>query len=297
MLGPTAGGKTRLACQLAYHIGGEIISADSRQVYRWLDIGTGKDLDEYHINGRTIAHHVIDVAHPGEQFYLHQFIAAAQQAFHEIRLRHNVPIICGGTGLYLDALRKDFSLTQVPENEVLRIELAALSKLQLVTRLNTYPVDLTEHVDRNSVKRLIRGIEVAEYRLQHRPEIVKQELPFKPYYIGVDVDIDERKQRISARLKKRLEAGLIEESESLLQRGISSERLEMLGLEYKFAAHYLQNKISKEELFTGLQTAIFQFAKRQMTWFRKMEKEGVHIHWVERDITASALADSLKSYF
>src|SRR6218665_1847254 len=168
VLGPTASGKTRLAAQLAYHLHGEIISADSRQVYKFLDIGTGKDLDEYLVNGKRIPHYGIDIVEPREQFYLHQFMEQLEKAFHEIRSRSNLPIICGGTGLYLDALRKDFSLTQVKENEPLRAELLSYNKQQLINRLDTYPPELTRQVDRNSAKRLIRGIEIAEYCLENK---------------------------------------------------------------------------------------------------------------------------------
>lgn len=294
-MGPTASGKTRLAAQLAYRLNGEIISADSRQVYRFLDIGTGKDLDEYTVNGKKIPHYGIGIAHPREQFYLHQFIQELDKAFHEIRSRNNLPIICGGTGLYLDALRKDFSLTQVKENQALRNELLACTKPQLLSRLDSYPAALTKQVDRNSVKRLIRGIEIAEHCIEHGFVPGKKELPYQPYYIGISPDSDVRKQRISQRLRKRLDSGLVEEVETLLNSGIPPARLELLGLEYKFVLHYLQGRMTREELFNGLQTAIFQFAKRQMTWFRKMEKEGVLIHWTPPGEDTESLIRQLQS--
>ncbi|PBQ32357.1 tRNA (adenosine(37)-N6)-dimethylallyltransferase MiaA [Sphingobacteriaceae bacterium] len=296
VLGPTASGKTHLACKLAYELSGEVISADSRQVYKGLDIGTGKDLQEYLVNGRQIPYHLIDIAEPGEQFYLHQFTEKLKSAFLDIRLRNQIPIICGGTGLYLDALKKDFSFTQIKENESLREELEFLQKEDLLTRLDRYPVEFTKQVDRNSKKRIIRGIEIAEHFSKHGKDISYMELPYKPYYIGIATEVEERKKHISERLKKRLNEGLIAEVENLISSGISHERLHLFGLEYKFVSSYLKKEITKEELFTRLQTAIFQFAKRQMTWFRKMEKEGVEIHWVEKT-NSDQIIENLRTEF
>lgn len=295
VLGPTASGKTHLACELAYALNGEIISADSRQVYKRLDIGTGKDLEEYNLHGKQIPYYLIDSVEPGEQFFLHQFISELQKAFNEIISRRKLPIICGGTGMYLDALKKDFSFTQIKENELLRNELEPFSKQALITRLESYPEKFTKQVDRNSKKRLTRGIEIAEHFLKQGVDLLTTELPYKPYYLGVQVDVEERKKRISQRLKKRLDEGLIAEVEGLLHSGISHERLELFGLEYKFVSYYLKNELTKEELFTRLQTAIFQFAKRQMTWFRKMEKEGVKIKWVEKKENLSSLVEEIKN--
>lgn len=291
VLGPTASGKTRLACKLAYENNGEIISADSRQVYKHLDIGTGKDLEEYTVNNRTIPYHLIDLVEPAEQFYLHQFIEKLEAAFHEITGRGRLPVVCGGTGLYLDALRKDFSLTSVKENAALRLELEPLSKQELVGRLLQFPRELISHVDVNSKKRIVRGIEVASHQLANAPIPLKREPPYKPIYLGIDVSLEERKNKISERLNARLNAGLIEEVERLLSTGITHQRLETLGLEYKFVSYFLQHKISREELHTQLFTAIAQFSKRQMTWFRKMEKEGVKINWVPADSNLTEVLD------
>ncbi len=289
VLGATASGKTSLACQLAYQLNGEIISADSRQVYQLLNIGTGKDLHEYVVNGQTIPYHLIDILPPQEQFYLHQFISKLKIAFQEIRERKKIPIIAGGTGLYLDTLRKDFSLTQIPEDNSLRSDLNLLSKPELLKLLAAYTPSLTKHIDLNSKKRSVRGIEIAEYIKQHG-EINKQVITdYLPFCIGIDSDIETRKQRISTRLSHRLENGLIEEVEGLLSLGLSKERLQLFGLEYKFVLLFIENKISKDELLTGLLTAIYQFAKRQMTWFRKMEKEGVKIHWVRRETDVQSI--------
>lgn len=295
VLGPTASGKTHLACQLANLLNGEIISADSRQVYRGLDIGTGKDLQEYTVNEKYIPYHLIDVIEPGEQFYLHQFMDGLKQAFDSIRAKQHLPIVCGGTGLYLDTLRKDFSLTQIKENAALRNELELLSKEDLLERIITYPKEYTAQIDLSSKKRMIRGIEIAEHFSGTGTEIQRAELPYKPYYLGIDPGIDARRQRISDRLSKRLNEGLIEEVQQLLNTGITHERLQLFGLEYKFVSHYLQQRITREELFTQLQTAIFQFAKRQMTWFRKMEKEGVIIHWINPEFDIQDFAAHFKS--
>ena len=297
VLGATASGKTRLACRLAYHLGGEIISADSRQVYKQLDIGTGKDLDEYQMNGQLIPYHLINIVEPGEQFYLHQFIEQLEETFNNIRQRNKLPIICGGTGLYLDALRKDFSFTQIKENEILRAKLENLSKEELLKKLLDYPEELTTHVDTNSKKRIIRGIEIADYRAKNKLTDNKKKLPYQPLYIGIDISTEERKRRISERLKQRLNSGLVEEAETLIKNGISYQRLETLGLEYKFLSYFLQQKISKEELFTQLQTAIFQFSKRQLTWFRKMEKEGVKINWIKADCTIEEITSWIEKNY
>lgn len=294
VLGPTASGKTKLACQLAFHLNGEIISADSRQVYKHLNVGTGKDLEEYTIAGQKINYHLIDVCEPGEQFFLHQYIDLQEKAFDEIRSKNKIPIICGGTGLYLDILHKDFSFTQIKEDFDLRKQLEHLSKDELQDRLQKFPAKHIQHVDLNSTKRLIRAIEIAGF-LQGNPDYLrKKENAYQPYYIGVNVDTEERKKLISDRLKLRLSKGLIEEVEHLIKSGISHERLQFLGLEYKFVSLHLSGQLSKEELFEKLQTAIFQFAKRQMTWFRKMEKEGVEINWVKRSDDPKLLLSALK---
>lgn len=297
ILGPTASGKTKLACQLAYHLKGEIISADSRQVYKHLNIGTGKDLEEYELNGKKINYHLIDIVEPSEQFYLHDFVRELKIAFDGIISKNKLPIICGGTGLYLDALQKDFSFTQIKENEVLRKELERFSKEELQKKLKAFKNEKLESVDLDSKKRLIRAIEIAEHLKNNETELIKTDLPYKPYYIGIKIGIEERKKSIYKRLIHRLNNGLIEEVEDLLKRGITHERLQFLGLEYKFVSNYLQEKISKEELIVQLSTAINQFSKRQMTWFRKMEKQGVKINWVDRNVDTENLLEELDQKF
>ncbi len=297
ILGSTASGKTRLACQLAYYLNGEIISADSRQVYRHLNIGTGKDLEEYKFKDKKINYHLIDVLEPGEQFYLPDFVRELKIAFDRITSQKKIPIICGGTGLYLDTLQKDLSFTQIKENELLRNNLEQFSKEELQKKLNSYNNDQLTKVDLNSKKRIIRAIEIADHLKNNETELIKTELPYRPYYIGIRTETSQRKELIYERLLKRIDNGLIEEAETLLKNGMSHERLQFLGLEYKFLSYYLQNKISKEELILQLSTAINQFSKRQMTWFRKMEKEGIIIHWVEKGIDAKKLADELIALF
>lgn len=297
ILGPTASGKTQLACELAYYLDGEIISADSRQVYQQLNIGTGKDLDEYTLHSKKINYHLIDIIEPGEQFYLHDFARELKIAFDDIISKNKLPIICGGTGLYLDALRKDFSFTQIKEDPELRNDLEKFSKEDLQQKLSAYKNDDLTAVDTNSKKRLVRAIEIAEHLKNNKAVFIKTELPYQPYYIGIKTDPAQRKELIYKRLLARLNSGLIEEAEDLLKKGMTHERLQFLGLEYKFLSQYLQNKISKEELISQLSTAINRFSKRQMTWFRKMEKEGVKINWVERSVDVKEMAKDLKHFF
>lgn len=296
VLGPTASGKTHLACKLAYYLNGEIISADSRQVYKHLNIGTGKDLEEYLINFKKINYHLIDIIDPKEQFYLHDFVRELKLAFDKIINANKLPIICGGTGLYLDALHKDFSFTQIKENEILRKELENLSKEELLKKIKTYNYKELNNVDVNSKKRLLRAIEIAEHLKTSPTKLISNELPYQPYYIGIKTAVEKRRELIYKRLIARLNNGLIEETEALLKSGIIHERLQFFGLEYKFISFYLQQKISKEELILQLSTAINQFAKRQMTWFRKMEKEGVKINWVEKDTSIEQLVKEIKNH-
>ncbi|MCW3077081.1 MAG: tRNA isopentenyltransferase MiaA [Bacteroidetes bacterium] len=298
-MGPTASGKTRLACEIASALNGEIISADSRQVYQYLNIGTGKDLGEYFIKGKQIPYHLIDTCEPTSKFYLNDFMAECEKAFQHLISKKKLPVICGGTGLYLDSLRKDFSFTQIKENSELRQSLEGLTKEELQSELKKFPAQQTLYVDTDSKKRLVRAIEVATFIQQNPQELKSGKRPNHPYYIGIDVSAEERKKLITQRLSNRMDEGLLEEVEGLLNNGLTHDRLEFLGLEYKFVSYYLQNKITKEELFQKLQTAIFQFSKRQMTWFRKMEKEGVTINWIKRETSLTyiiqQISDALKT--
>lgn len=280
ILGPTASGKTKLAVNLAFLTDGEVISADSRQVYRQLDIGSGKDLEEYKIGNKLIPYHLINVANPEDQFFLHDFVAGLQQAFLAITARKKLPIICGGTGLYLDALQHNFELTQIPENQNLRAILTLLSHGDLLKKLKSYPAEHTQQVDLKSSKRLIRGIEIAEYKQQHPFQPPSSISLYQPFYIGTQSEVQLTREKIKTRLLHRLSQGLIEEVEHLLAIGLSHERLQRFGLEYKFISRYLCGELTRDELEIQLTTAIQQFAKRQMTWFRKMERSGIHIHWL-----------------
>lgn len=277
--GPTASGKTALAVRLAAALNGAIISADSRQVYKNLNIGTGKDLFEYEVNGTKIPYYLIDVAEVDTHFHLYNYITHFFDVFKTIESQQKLPIICGGTGLYLDAVLKKLELAAIPNNLALRSKIENLDKEELIEKLNSY-VTKPEKADLSSHKRLVRAIEIAEYL--NNTNIPK--VPFidlNPIIFALDLPTELRRNKITARLKHRLENGMIEEVQQLLQTGISHERLQFLGLEYQYISKYLLNEISFDELFLKLETAIHQYAKRQMTWFRKMEREQKKIHWLD----------------
>jgi tRNA dimethylallyltransferase len=280
VLGVTASGKTNLACQMAHKLNGAIISADSRQVYKHLTIGTGKDLNSYCIEGSLIPYYGIDIAEPSDQYYLHQFCELLNSSFNIITKQKILPIICGGTGLYLDALSKSFEYTQIKENSQLRLTLDGKTKEELLIVLGTFNESDTQHVDKSSIKRIIRGIEVADYLKSN--QIVKHQLPYKPLYIGIQTELNDSIKQINKRLHDRLNNGLIEEVEGLIKMGITYERLINLGLEYKYISHYLQKKLTYSEFKEQLALAIIQYSKRQSTWFKKMEKEGTHINWFKQ---------------
>ena len=296
MIGPTASGKTSLAAQIACELDGEVISADSRQVYKGLDIGTGKDLEQYEVNGKKIPYHLIGIADPRHQYFLHDFIADLRKSFDDIVSRGKLPVICGGTGLYLDALRKNFEVTQVPENAVLRKSLEGLAKEDLLGRLYSYPEKQIAQVDKTSEKRILRGIEVAEFLAKNKIKAVEA-VPYKPYYVGIQPSKEKIAERIRIRLDHRLQQGLVEEVRNLLASGVSYERLETLGLEYKFVSLYLKGELTPDEMRDRLFTAIRQFSKRQMTWFRKMEKEGVEIRWIQDPVDVGGIISELKKMF
>lgn len=279
ILGTTASGKTKLAAQLAFELDAEIISADSRQVYRGLEIGTGKDLNEYCIQGKKIPYHLIDVADVTDTFNLNDFLNQFVKSFQEIISKGKTPIVCGGTGLYFDAILKKHQFTSVPVNQDLRNELETLSETELLNQLNTSTTNQLSY-KADTRKRLIRAIEIETYLQSNKIEEIN--FPeINPLIIGIELLKEERKKRISERLKSRLENGLIDEVENILSVGVSPKRLINLGLEYNFVTRYIQNELSYDEMFSQLEIAIFQFAKRQMTWFRKMEREGNKIHWVK----------------
>ena len=283
VLGPTASGKTDLAAHLAVRIGAEIISADSRQVYRDMDIGTGKDLGDYTVDGRSVPYHLIDICEPGTKYNLFRYQQDFLNCYEDIRSRGVPPILCGGTGLYIEAVLKGYSLSPVPQNPELRrsLENRSLGELtQILTGLKERNHSVMHNrTDVDSCQRAIRAIEIETHNLS-APTEDRHCPPIDSFIIGVDIDRDERRQKITERLKVRLEAGMVEEIDRLLKRGIPAEDLIYYGLEYRFVTEYLVGRLSYKEMFGQLETAIHQFAKRQMTWFRGMERRGFTIHWV-----------------
>ncbi len=279
ILGPTASGKTAFAAALALRLDAEIISADSRQVYRGMDLGTGKDLADYDVDGHRIPYHLIDIADAGYKYNVFEFQRDFLQAYNGIRERERMPILCGGTGLYIESVLRGYRLLPVPENPELRKALEGKSLDELTRLLSTYK-KLHNTTDVDSAKRAIRAIEIEEYYA--KVPVTEREFPqFRSVVIGIDIDRQLRREKISRRLRQRLEEGMIDEVKGLLDRGIAAEDLIYYGLEYKYLTLYLTGRMSYEEMFGGLETAIHQFAKRQMTWFRGMERRGTTIHWMD----------------
>jgi len=280
VLGPTASGKTGLAVRLARRIGGEILSADSRQVYRGMDLGTGKDLAEYGRSGDLVPFHLIDICDPEEEFSVFTFQELFYPCFREILRRGKIPILTGGTGLYLDSVIRGYRMPAVPENQRLREKLAGEGMESLRRRFRSLCPDVHNTTDLLERERLIRPIEIAEFSREH-PHAAEPPVPVSPLVIGIRCDRNDLRRKITLRLQSRLEAGMIDEVRRLHDRGIAWERLESFGLEYRYVSLYLQQKITREEMFQTLKTRIHQFAKRQETWFRGMEKNGVRIRWIE----------------
>ena len=283
ILGPTASGKTPVAAHLAAEIGGEIISADSRQVYRRMDIGTGKDIGDYTVDGRQIPYHLIDICEPGTKYNLFEYQQDFFDAYEKIKSRGAVPILCGGTGLYIEAVLKGYRLSPVPQNPQLREELEGKSLEELTRMLSELKQktgsNMHNTTDVDSCQRAIRAIEIESYNLHH--PMPKRELPpVDSLIIGIDIDRELRREKITRRLKARLEEGMVEEVKALLDEGIPAGDLIYYGLEYKFITEYLTHQLSYDEMYERLEIAIHQFAKRQMTWFRGMERRGFTIHWV-----------------
>jgi tRNA dimethylallyltransferase len=278
ILGPTASGKTRYAVGMALETGGEIISADSRQIYRGMDIGTGKDLSEYTVNGISVPYHLIDIAEPGTKYNIFEYQRDFKKAYQDIVSRGKKPILCGGSGLYIESVTRGYELAEVPPNPKLREELEQLTMEELTERLSALK-KLHNKTDLDSKKRVIRALEIAEYEAEN---LVNTEKPLQlnTRYIGISVSREERIARIDRRLRERLESGMVEEVEGLIKCGISPEDLIYYGLEYKYVTMYVTGQLSYEEMESGLATAIHQFAKRQMTWFRGMERRGIKIEWI-----------------
>ena len=279
ILGPTASGKTPLAASLADRLGTEIISGDSRQVYRRMDLGTGKDLVDYIVEGRQVPYHLIDIVEPGYKYNVFEYQRDFLKAYEEITARNKLPILCGGTGMYIESVLKGYRLLPVPENPELRASLEGKTLEELTSILAGYK-KLHNSTDVDTAKRAIRAIEIEEYYKQQPPEY--REFPsLKSLIIGVDIDRELRREKITRRLKQRLDEGMVEEVRGLLAEGIDPENLIYYGLEYKFLTQYAIGELTFEEMFHQLETAIHQFAKRQMTWFRGMERRGFTIHWLD----------------
>lgn len=279
ILGPTASGKTTVAAALAHRLDTEIISADSRQIYKQMDLGTGKDLADYIVAGKPIPYHLIDIVEPGYKYNVFEYQRDFLKAYDEITAKKKTPILCGGTGMYIESILKGYKLLPVPENKSLREKLADQSLTALTEQLRKYKT-LHNSTDVDTVKRAIRAIEIEEYYLQHPAQ--EREFPtINSLIIGVDIDRENRREKISKRLKQRLDEGMVQEVEKILNQGVSPEDLIYYGLEYKYLTKHVIGELSYQEMFSQLEVAIHQFAKRQMTWFRGMEKRGFTIHWID----------------
>ena len=282
IVGPTASGKTTLAASLASRLDTEIISGDSRQVYRRMDLGTGKDLDDYNVDGRQIPYHLIDIVEPGYKYNVFEYQRDFLEAYRQIQEKGKLPILCGGTGMYIESILKGYRLLPVPENPTLRASLEGKPLDELTQILSTYK-KLHNSTDVDTPKRAIRAIEIEEYYRQQPVEV--REFPtLKSLIVGIDIDRELRREKISRRLKQRLEEGMIEEVRALMDEGIAPEDLIYYGLEYKFLTMHVTGQLTYEEMFLQLETAIHQFAKRQMTWFRGMERRGFTIHWLDAEM-------------
>ena len=297
ILGPTASGKTPVAARLAAEIGGEIISADSRQVYRRMDIGTGKDLEDY----GSVPYHLIDICEPGTKYNLFEYQQDFYDVYQKIQSRGAVPILCGGTGLYIEAVLKGYHLSPVPQNQALRDSLEGKSLDELSQMLADLKAktgsNMHNTTDVDSCQRAIRAIEIETYNLEH-PTPRRELPPVDSIIIGIDIDRELRREKITRRLKARLDHGMVEEVRALLDEGIPAEDLIYYGLEYKFLTEYLTGQLSYDEMFQRLEIAIHQFAKRQMTWFRGMERRGFKIHWISATLPMEEkIAQILSLYY
>ncbi len=293
VVGPTACGKTALAVDLARLVGGEVISADSRQVYRGMDIGTGKDLGEYVRDGKAVPVHLVDIVDAGEKYNLFEFQRDFLAAYEDIKQRGAFPVMCGGSGMYVESVLRGYRLIPVPENAALRASLEEKSLEELTAILSTYK-QLHNNTDTDTKKRAIRAIEIEEYYAACPVE--ERTFPqIRTLTVGVDVSREVRRERISARLRSRLAEGLVEEVERLLASGITAEQLIYYGLEYKFVTLYVTGQLPYDEMVNGLEIAIHQFAKRQMTWFRGMEKRGTEICWVDGSLPRDEQVRIIKS--
>ncbi|MFC2116126.1 tRNA (adenosine(37)-N6)-dimethylallyltransferase MiaA [Bacteroidota bacterium] len=279
VLGHTAGGKTRFAACLADKLGGEVISADSRQVYRRMNLGTGKDYGDYLVDDRPVRFHLVDIQEPGYEYNVYEYQKDFLRVYGDILKRDSLGVLCGGSGLYIEAVLNGYRLIRVPVNHSLRKELEQKSMEELRAVLASIR-NLHNKTDIENRKRLIRALEI-EFYYKENPKLDDNYPDINPLVLGISFDRNSRRDRISRRLHERLKEGLVEEVEGLLSEGISPEKLIYYGLEYRYIAEFLGGKKDYEEMVSGLETAIHQFAKRQMTWFRGMERKGMKIHWLE----------------
>lgn len=293
ILGPTASGKTPFAATLAAELHTEIISADSRQIYRGMDLGTGKDLADYTVNGEQIPYHLIDIAEPGYKYNVFEYQRDFLNAYETIKQKGCLPVVCGGTGMYLESVLKGYKLLPVPENLELRTRLAEKSLEELTEILATYK-SLHNSTDVDTAKRAIRAIEIEEY-YAHTPVDERAFPQLNSLIIGVDIDRELRRQKITRRLQQRLDEGMVDEVRRLIEQGISPDDLIYYGLEYKYLTLYVIGKLTYDEMFHELEIAIHQFAKRQMTWFRGMERRGFTIHWMDACWPMQEKIDFVKS--
>ena len=279
ILGPTAGGKTSVATRMAYILNGEVISADSRQVYRGMDLGTGKDLDDYMVEGKQIPYHLIDIVDAGYKYNVYEYQCDFVNVFDDIRSRNKFPVFCGGSGMYLEAVLKGYKLINVPNDENLRKELETKSEQELIELLKSFK-ELHNKTDVDTRKRMIRAIEIESY-YQNHPEIDHYFPEINSLIVGVKYDRNSRRKRITQRLKQRLDEGMVNEVKRIIDSGVSPDNLIYYGLEYKYLTQHIMGELSFDEMFKQLDVAIHQFAKRQMTWFRGMERKGFKIYWLD----------------
>ena len=305
IIGPTACGKTRFAVRLAQEFDGEIISGDSRQVYRRMDLGTGKDLSDYESDGKKVAYHLIDIAEPGTKYNVYQFQRDFVKAYQDVSSRGKLPILCGGTGLYIESVLRGYRMSYVPENKALRKSLEGKSLKELTEQLRSYK-ELHNTTDVDTAQRAIRAIEIEEYYRLHpaeespdnqENERVLQAIGEHPLMVGLNISRELRRSRISARLRQRLDEGMLDEVRGLLAEGIAPDDLIYYGLEYKYLTLHAIGQLSYEEMFRQLEIAIHQFAKRQMTYFRGMERRGVCIRWIDATRPPKLIADEIFQLF
>lgn len=294
ILGPTATGKTALAAEVAYRLNGEVISADSRQVFRGMDVGTGKDLADYNLHGTHIPYHIIDICDPAEEYSAYRFVNDFIKAFNDITARRKQPILCGGTGLYLDAVVRGYRLSDAPIDPEWRDSVKSCSDEELTARLASYG-PLHNHTDTETRERLLRALEIQEHAAKH-PENYSHLPEMQHRVFGIRLERQDIIDRIEQRLRTRLEEGMTNEVQRLIDNGVKPDRLMRFGLEYRHVTRFLLGQCSEEDMFRDLFTDIRRFAKRQMTWFRRMERNGVAIHWIDGNLPTTTRADLLIAF-